>query len=132
MSSQKEEIIAFDYSGGVTRVRVNDSVRVFEEWQIYLINDTLYSLQTDDRYTRFVNLDTQKCEWKLGSEYKVIYIMNDIIVVSRHIDKKLFLKESDYILVYRFPDTDRYVLSEKACCQGCVVTTDDNLLIFCG
>lgn len=132
LSSQKEEIIAFDYSGGVTRVRVNDSVRVFEEWQIYLINDTLYSLQTDDRYTRFVNLDTQKCEWKLGSEYKVIYIMNDIIVVSRHTDKKLFLKESDYILVYRFPDTDRYVLSEKACCQGCVVTTDDNLLIFCG
>lgn len=37
LSSQKEEIIAFDYSGGVTRVRVNDSVRVFEEWQIYLI-----------------------------------------------------------------------------------------------
>lgn len=131
LSSQKEEIIAYDYCGDIRRVRVNDAVRVFEEWRIYLINDTLYSLQSDDRHTRLINLDTQKCEWHLGSDYKIMYIMNDIIVVSRHTDKKLFLKESDYILVYRFPETDKYVLSEKASCHGCMVTADDNLLIFC-
>lgn len=131
LTAQKEEIIAYDYSNNVTKVRVNDNVRVSDSWRTYLINDTMYYLQVDERSTKLINLNTQKCEWKLGSDYKVKYIKNDIIVVAKHVGRKLFLKEKNYIFVYRFPDIQNYVLREKAVCAGCAESGDDNFLIFC-
>ncbi len=131
LTAQKEEIFAYDYANNVTKVRVNDNVRISDAWRTYLINDTMYYLQVDERCTKLINLNTQKCEWKLGSDYKVKYIKNDIVVVAKHVGRKLFFKEKNYIFVYRFPDIQNYVLRERAVCAGCAVTDDDNLLIFC-
>lgn len=131
LKNQKEDIIAYDYANNVTKVRVNDNVRISDTWRTYLLNDAMYYIQVNERYTKLINLNTQKCEWKLGSEYKIRYIKNDILVVSRHVKRKLIFKEKDYILVYRFPDMQNYVLKERAAFAGCVITEDDNLLIFC-
>lgn len=130
LKHQKEDIIAYDYANNVTKVRVNDNVRISDTWRTYLLNDTMYYIQVNERFTKLINLNTQKCEWKLGSEYKIRYIKNDIIVVSKHTKRKLLFKEKDYIFVYRFLDTENYVLKEKAAFAGCVITEDDNLLIF--
>lgn len=131
LSMQKEDIVTYDYASNVTKLRVNDSIRVADASSTYLINDTMYYLQEDERCTKLINLNTQKCDWKLGSDYRIRYIYNNVIVVSKHVPKRLFFKGTDYIFVYRFPDTQNYVLCEKAYCVECAVTDNDDLLIFC-
>lgn len=131
LKNRREEVVIYEYETNITKVRVNNNlVRVSDLWHTYLINDTPYLLLETEKNTKLINLNTQKIEWKLGCEYSVEFIKNDIIVISKHIHKNLFRKGSNCILVYRYPDIHDVILKEKAQYQNCLVTTDDKLLIF--
>lgn len=132
LKQQREELVVWDNVNRISKVRVNDDLsRISKKTQLYLLKDTLYFVQQDSKGTRLINLNTQKIEWRLSNEYKIVTIVNDLVVISRHVTKGFFRKESDYVLVYQYPNVTDYVLKEKSKWTGCMVTANDDLLIFC-
>lgn len=126
-----EEIIMYDYESKIKKVRLNNKIsRVSDLSRTFVINNTPYMIKYFEKSTRFINLNTQKTELKLGSDMQVRYIYDDIFVVEKHV-KKMFLmrKESNYIVVYRFPDMHHTIFKTRAKYMDCLAHNDE-LMIF--
>ena len=96
----------------------------------YIINDTPYILKREEKSTCFINLNTQKTEYRLHSDMKFRYMFNDIIVVTRMKHRFFFIKKpSEYIEVYRISELHHPMLSTKAEYNSCSESGDD-LIIF--
>lgn len=131
IKNHKEEVVIYDYETKVTKIRVNNHlVRISDLWRTYIINDAPYLLKEKKDSTQLINLNTQKVEWKLGSEDKIKYIANDIIIIEKHIKKSIFRKENYYIVAYKYPEVHKQIFREKARFVDCLITGEDNLLIF--
>jgi len=131
IKNHKEEVVIYDYNTKVTKIRVNNNlVRTADLWHTYIINDSPYLLSEKKESSELINLNTQKVEWKLGSEYIIKFIKNDIIVVEQHVKKSAFRKESYNIVAYKYPEIHKVIFREKAKFVGCLITEEDNLLIF--
>lgn len=132
LSDGREEIIVYDNTTKTTRVRLNNRISYVSEFgKTYLIQDVLYFLQEDEKSTKFVNLDTQKSEWRIGSDKKVLYICKDFVVLQQHRKAFLGFKECNFTYVYHYPDTKNYLLRDKALCVCCLITEEDELFLFC-
>ena len=129
--NKAEEIVIYDTSIKVKQVRLNNDVeRVMDLSFTYIINDTPYILKKDDKNTVFINLNTQKTEYKLHSDMTFKYIFNDIVVVTRMKHRILFVKQpSEYIEVYRIAELHHPMLTTKAVYNSCSESGDD-LIIF--
>lgn len=67
--SQSEEIVIYDAITKVKQVRFNNNVEHAMDLSFtYIINDTPYILKNEDKSTCFVNLNTQKPEYRLHSD----------------------------------------------------------------
>lgn len=131
IKNHKEEVVIYEYNTKVTKIRVNNNlVRISDLWHTYIINDTPYLLSEKEKQTELINLNTQKTEWKLDSNYKIKFIKNDILIVQKHVRRGIFRKECDYIRAYQYPEVHKVIFSEKAKFIGCLITEEDNLLIF--
>ena len=130
-SADTEEIIMYDYENKVKRVRMNNVTYTTEDYDnIYVIDDVPYNFLKSDRGTRIINLNTQKTEIKLGSDIRVEYVFDNIVVTSIHTRKNVFFgKKSDHVKVYRFPNLHHSVYKTKGKYKGCIKHFDD-LLIF--
>lgn len=131
IKNHREEVVIYEYNSKVTKVRVNNNLtKLSDLWHTHIINDTPYLLSVTEKSTELINLNIQKPEWKLDSNYKVKFIKNDIIILEKHVKKGLFRKESNYILAYKYPNVHKEIFREKAKFIGCLITEEDNLLIF--
>jgi len=131
IKNHKEEVVIYEYNSKVTKIRVNNNlVRISDLWHTYIINDSPYLLSEKKESTELINLNTQKVEWKLGSEYLIKFIKSDIIIVEQHVKKGVFRKESYNIVAYKFPELHKAIFRVKAKFVGCLITEEDNLLIF--
>ena len=131
IKNHKEEVVIYEYNSKVKKIRVNNNlVRISDLWHTYIINDSPYLLSEKKESTELINLNTQKVEWKLGSEYLIKFIKSDIIIVEQHVKKGIFSKESYNIVAYKFPELHKAIFREKAKFVGCLITEEDNLLIF--
>ena len=129
--SKSEEIIIYDAITKVKQVRLNNNVEHAMDLSFtYIINDIPYLLKKVDKSTCFVNLNTQKPEYKLHSDMKFRYMKNDIVVITRMKHRFFFIKKaSEYIEAYRISDLHHPVLSTKAVYNSCAESGDD-LIIF--
>lgn len=131
IQNHKEEVVIYEYNTKVTKIRVNNNlVRISDLWHTYIINDSPYLLSEKKDSTQLINLNTQKTEWKLGSEDTIKFIKNDIIIVEKHIKKGIFRKENYFIIAYKFPEVHKVIFRERAKFVGCLITEENNLLIF--
>jgi len=131
IKNHKEEVVIYEYNTKVTKIRVNNNlVRISDLWHTYIINDSPYLLSEKKESTELINLNTQKVEWKLGSQDIIKFIKSDIIIVEQHIKKTAFRKESYNIVAYKYPERNKVIFREKAKFVGCLITEEDNLLIF--
>ena len=130
-NSQSEEIIIYDAITKVKQVRLNNNVEHAMDLSFtYIINDIPYLLKKVDKSTCFVNLNTQKPEYRLHSDMKFRYMKNDIVVITRMRHRFFFIKKaSEYIEAYRILDLHHPVLSTKAVYNSCAESGDD-LIIF--
>jgi hypothetical protein len=130
IKEHKEELVIYDYISKVARIRINTHlVRVSDLWNTYIINDTPYFLSEKEHETEFINLNTKKTEWIISGEYRIRFIKNNIIIVSTA-HKGIFGKENDFIMAYRYPDIETTIFKEKAKYTDCLITKNDELLIF--
>ena len=131
IKNHKEEVVIYEYNSKVTKIRVNNNlVRISDLWHTYIINDSPYLLSEKNESTELINLNTQKVEWKLGNEYIIKFIKSDIIIVEQHVKKGIFRKESYNIVAYKYPEIHKVIFREKAKFVGCLITEQDDLLIF--
>ena len=131
IKNHKEEVVIYEYNSKVTKIRVNNNlVRISDLWHTYIINDSPYLLSEKNDSTELINLNTQKVEWKLGNEYIIKFIKSDIIIVEQHVKKGIFRKESYNIVAYKYPEIHKVIFREKAKFVGCLITEQDDLLIF--
>lgn len=131
IQNHKEEVVLYEYNTKVTKIRVNNNlVRISDLWHTYIINDSPYLLSEKKDSTQLINLNTQKTEWKLGSEGVIKFIKNDIIIVEKHIKKGIFRKENYFIVAYKYPEVHKVIFRERAKFVGCLITEENNLLIF--
>lgn len=129
--SQSEEIVIYDTSTKIKQVRLNNNVEHAMDLSFtYIINDTPYILKREEKSTCFINLNTQKTEYRLHSDMKFRYMFNDIVVVTRMKHRFFFIKKpSEYIEVYRISELHHPMLSTKAEYNSCSESGDD-LIIF--
>lgn len=129
--SQSEEIVIYDAITKVKQVRFNNNVEHAMDLSFtYIINDTPYILKNEDKSTCFVNLNTQKPEYRLHSDMKFRYMKNDIVVITRMRHRFFFIKKaSEYIEAYRISELHHPMFSTKAVYNSCVESGDD-LIIF--
>ena len=129
--SLSEEIVIYDAATKVKQVRLNNNVEHAMDLSFtYIINDTPYILKKEDKSTYFINLNTQKSEYRLHSDMKFKYMFNDIVVVTRMKHRIFFIKKpSEYIEVYRISELHHPMLSTKAVYNSCSESGDD-LIIF--
>ena len=131
IKNHKEEVVIYEYNSKVTKIRVNNNlVRISDLWHTYIINDSPYLLSEKNESTELINLNTQKVEWKLGSDDSVKFIKSDIIIVEQHVKKGIFKKESYNIVAYKYPELHKVIFRERAKFVGCLITEEDDLLIF--
>ena len=121
----------YDAITKVKQVRLNNNVEHAMDLSFtYIINDIPYLLKKVDKSTCFVNLNTQKPEYRLHSDMKFRYMKNDIVVITRMRHRFFFIKKaSEYIEAYRILDLHHPVLSTKAVYNSCAESGDD-LIIF--
>ena len=129
--SQSEEIVIYDTTTKIKQVRLNNNVEHAMDLSFtYIINDTPYILKREEKSTCFINLNTQKTEYRLHSDMKFRYMFNDIVVVTRMKHRFFFIKKpSEYIEVYRVSELHHPMLSTKAEYNSCSESGDD-LIIF--
>ncbi len=126
-----EEVVIYNNNTKVKKVRLNNNIeRLSDLKHTYIISDTPYVISNSDKYTKLVNLNTQKTEVKLNADIRIRYIKNDLIIAQKHVKKGLLFKnESDSIQVFRYPDMDNPIFNTRAKYKYCVTHFDD-LLIF--
>ncbi len=131
MSTMSEEVILYDFENKIKQIRINNDIKEASDLNYtYVINDNPYTIKKDNDATYLVNLNTQKEEYRLPSDMKIKYVINDIILVTRTKHGIPFLKKgSDYIEAYRFPDIQHALLKKKAEFKTCIINGDD-LLVF--
>lgn len=129
--SKSEEIVIYDAATKVKQVRLNNNVEHAMDLSFtYIINDTPYILKKEDKSTYFINLNTQKAEYRLHSDMQFRYMKNDIVVITRMKHRIFFIKKpSEYIEAYRISELHHPVLSTKAVYNSCAESGDD-LIIF--
>ncbi len=129
--SQSEEIVIYDAATKVKQVRLNNNVEHAMDLSFtYIINDTPYILKNEDKSTCFINLNTQKAEYRLHSDMNFKYMMNDIVIITRMKHRFLFTKKaSEYIEAYRISELHHPMFSTKAVYNSCVESGND-LIIF--
>lgn len=126
-----EEVVIYNYNNKIKKVRLNKNIEKLSDLKhTYIISDTPYVINNSDKYTKLINLNTQKTEVKLNADTRIRFIKNDLIIAQKHIKKRLFLrKESDIIQVFRYPDMHHPIFNTRAKYKYCVTHFDD-LLIF--
>ncbi len=74
--SQLEEIVIYDTAiTKIKQVRLNNNVEHAMDLSFtYIINDTPYILKREEKSTCFINLNTQKTEYRLHSDMKFRYM----------------------------------------------------------
>ena len=126
-----EKIVFYDYENDVKQVRLNNNVTKSADLSYtYIINDVPYMMRRTRTQTTMLNLNNHKVEAKFGSDVKVRFIEDDMLVLSRKKHKIPFFKKgSNYIEVVHFSDIHTKLFSTKADYKYCIAT-DTNLLIF--
>lgn len=131
IAGDSEEIIMYDYTNNVKRIRQNDRLSNQKDFDgMYIINDVPYRFFGNERGTKLINLNTQKSEYRFNSDSKVEMVLDDMMVISKK--KKRFpfsRKIIDYIEVYRFQEFRHAIYKSKAKFGGCINHFGD-LLIF--
>lgn len=131
MSTMSEEVILYDFENKIKQVRINNDIKEASDLNYtYVINGNPYTIKKDNDAAYLVNLNTQKEEYRLPSDMKIKYVINDIILVTRIKHAIPFIsKGSEYIEAYRFPDIQHALLKKKAEFKTCIINGDD-LLVF--
>lgn len=130
-TNMSEDVIFYDIENKVKKVRLNSNVNdVSDLNHTYLIDGVPYMMKEAEKGTRFINLNTQKTEIKLGQEVTVCCVQDNLLVTQRHVKKMVFMrKENDFIEVFRFPNMHHAIFKTRGKLEGCVAHFDD-LLIF--
>lgn len=130
--SGNDEVVIYNYLNKVKKVRY--SANISEDFNInnlHLINGVpYYFVNEDDGFISIVNLDNQKIEAEFPDDYVVEYVLEDMIVTSRHMDKKFIIgKDRSFVEVFRFPDMNHSVYKVNGIYGGCIEHMDE-LLVF--
>lgn len=130
--SGSDEVVIYDYVNKVKKIRFNSNISEdFNINKLHLINGVpYYFVNEDDGFISIVNLNTQKVEAEFPEDYIVEYVLEDMIVTSRHMDKKFIIgKDKSYVEVFKFPDMNHSVYKVNGIYGGCIEHMDD-LLVF--
>lgn len=131
IGDNKEDIIIFDTETGAKTIRLNSKAINVTDLQTTFVSDgTPYLVVGAGKKTKkIINLNTQKTTQILESGDDVVFVYEDMAVVSRE-KKNLFGQTSDYVEVYIFPDIyENQVMSKKGKYIDCIVN-DNDMIIF--
>lgn len=126
-----DEIVIYDYVNDIRKVRQRDSASdIIELGTLCVIGDVPYIYNSDTAGTHFVNLNLQREDYLISSEYRVEYIFNEYVITSRQFKFKLFKNPDKRIIeVFKIPDITNHVYKKRGIYNGCVAI-DDDLLLF--
>lgn len=130
--SGNDEVVIYNYVNRVKKVRFSSNISEdFNINKLHLINGVpYYFVNEEDGFISIVNLDTQKVEAEFPENYTVEYVLEDMLVTSRYMDKKFIIgKDKSYVEVFKFPDMNHSVYKVNGIYGGCIEHMDD-LLIF--
>lgn len=131
IEDNREDIIIFDTETGSKTVRINSkSVSITDLQNTFVSDGTPYVVVGAGKKTKkIIDLNTQKTMLMLESGDDVVFVYEDIAVISRE-KKKLFGQTADYVEAYIFPDIyTNQVMSTKGSYVDCLVNGED-LIIF--
>ncbi len=131
--SDMEEIAIYDYVNNIKKVRQHDnSMTNFDYKRLCVMGDVPYIYFTDDNGTHFVNLNSQREEYLISSEYNVEYIFGEYIITSRNAGFAMLSKKNKKIIeVFKIPDITHHIYKKRGTYNGYVVL-DEDLLLFIG
>lgn len=131
IEDNKEDIIIFDTGTGAKTVRINSRAVNITELQNTFVSDGVpYAVVgTEKKTKKIIDLNTQKTIHALDSGDDVVFVYEDIAVISSE-KKKLFGQQADYVEAYIFPDIYiNQIMSTRGKYVGCLVNGED-LIIF--
>lgn len=131
IEDNKEDIIIFDTETKSKTIRINSrAVNITELQNTFVSDGTPYVVVgTDKKTKKIIDLNTQKTVITLESGDDVVFVYEDIAILTRE-KKKLFGQPADCVEAYIFPEiyTDQ-VMSTKGEYIDCLVNGED-LIIF--
>ena len=131
IEDNREDIIIFDTETGSKTVRINSkAVNITDLQNTFVSDGTPYAVVGAGKKTKkIVDLNTQKTIHMLESGDDVVFVYEEIAIVSRA-KKKLFGQPADYVEAYVFPEIyTNQVMSTKGDYVDCLVNGAD-LIIF--
>ena len=131
IEDNKEDIIIFDTTTKAKTIRINSRAVNITELQNTFVSDGIpyVVVGTDKKTKKIIDLNTQKTVMTLESGDDVVFVYEDIAILSGE-KKKLFGQPADCVEAYIFPEiyTDQ-VMSTKGKYIDCLVNGED-LIIF--
>jgi hypothetical protein len=126
-----EEIVIYDFVNEVKKVRQNDkSQSELDYRRLCVIGDVPYVFFSDEAGTHFVNLNSQREDYLISSEYNIEHILGEYIITSKPSGLSRFSKKKRSIIqVYKVPDLKHHVYKKKGVYNGYVIL-DEDLLLF--